>query len=170
MSLQKHQNELIEIFNRTVTPHGIHEPDNVMYIDYEDKDIINFIENDPAYRGTNIKDFCHHRNKSFDKYHAEILAAFNPYKPKMIACHIFKTSVTIHDDSHFCKQTRCSKAVILPIYIKKNTKYNDAPLQPILIHSNKHASLGEFNLTVFNPTLNHGLLSDHNLFTLISWE
>ena len=116
MSLQKHQNELIEIFNRTVTPHGIHEPDNVMYIDYEDKDIINFIENDPAYRGTNIKDFCDYRNKSFDKYHADILAAFDPYKPKMIACHMFKTSVTIHEDSHFCEQTKCSKAVILPIY------------------------------------------------------
>lgn len=168
MSLQKHQNELIEIFNKTVTPHGIHEPDNVMYIDYEDKDIINFIENDPAYRGTNIKDFCHHRNKSFDKYHADILAAFDPYKPKMIACHMFKTSVTIHEDSHFCEQTKCSKAVILPIYIKKNTEYNDAPLQPILIHR-KYNDLHEFLPICFTPQKKHGLLSDHTLNIFVAW-
>lgn len=169
MSLQKHQNELIDIFNKTVTPHGIHEPDNVMYIDYEDKDIINFIENDPTYRGTNIKDFCHHRNKSFDKYHADILAAFTPYKPKMIACHIFKTSVTIHNDAHFCQQTKCSKAVILPVSIKKNTNYDDAPLHPILIH-NKYSTLNEFSRVQFNPKNEHGLLSDHILLTLVAWE
>ena len=88
----------------------------------------------------------------------------------MIACHIFKTSVTIHEDSHFCEQTKCSKAVILPIYIKKITEYNDAPLQPILIHSNKHDKLGEFNLTVFDPTSSHGLLSDHVAIVFVSWQ
>ena len=169
MSLQKHQNELIEIFNRTVTPHGIHEPDNVMYIDYEDKDIINFIENDPAYRGTNIKDFCHHRNKSFDKYHAEILTAFNPYKPKMIACHIFKTSVTIHDDSHFCRQTKCSNAAILPVYIRKNTQYDDAPKEPILVCSHGYIKTHDFNAIIFNPREKHGLISDHIVMVFVSW-
>ena len=97
------------------------------------------------------------------------MAAFKPHQPKMIASHLFKTSVSIHDDSVFCEQTKCKYAIIMPIFIKRNTQYDDAPLLPILICSEGYKQLQEFVLSSFMPTYEHGLLSDHTMMCFVAW-
>ena len=56
------QNTLIDIFNRSVTPHNIYSPDNVIYVDTNDQDIVNFISNDMVHRGIETHQFVKHRN------------------------------------------------------------------------------------------------------------
>ena len=167
--LLKNKNALMEIFDKNVTPHNIYSPDNVIYIDTKNKDMANFIAQDVEHRGVRTSEFVKNRNTAFDSWYKTIMQTLAPHQPKMIASHIFKTSVSIHNDESFCVMTLCKYAVIIPISIVRNTAYGDAPLLPVLICSEGYKKLQEFDSFVFIPTEDHGLLSDHTMMCFVAW-
>ena len=122
--LLKNKNALVEIFDKSVTPHNIYSPDNVIYIDTKNKDMANFIAQDVEHRGVRTSEFVKNRNTAFDPWHKTIMHAFASHQPKMVASHIFKTSVSIHNDASFCVMTLCKYAVIIPISIVRNQLFS----------------------------------------------